>query len=205
VRGAAFLLESRRRQREKRENEYETILRTQAVLLSQCNSLAWVEKQYPEEDRFDNLKTIVLGLTRQMIGFENLAFLGRSSDPQLLIELDVANESYDHFRRLIEVRNAGIEDFFRDPGTEIRDFDRDSGRIRAVGSERLLFNLRQANKAVSKALDHAKEVNKTTARRLLLFARKEFPGRKVPYSREGQAKPTPLGKDARSRIRKNPT
>jgi hypothetical protein len=185
---AAFLLESRRRHREKRENEYEAILRTQAVLLSQGNSLGWVEKQYPEKDCFDNLKTIILGLTRQMIGFEELAFLGRSSDPQLLIELDVANESYDHFRRLIELRNASIEDFFRDPGTEIQELDRDTGRIRAGGSQRLLFNLRQANQAVSKALNHAKEVNETTARRLLLFARTEFPGRKVPYPRQDQAK-----------------
>ena len=164
-------------------------MRTQAVLLSQGNSLGWIEKQYPGKDRFDNLKTIVLGLTRQMISFDGLAFLGRSSDPQLIIELDVANESYDHFRKLIEVRNVSIEDFFRDPGTKIREFDRETGRVRAVGSERLLFSMRQANEALSKALDHAKQINDATARRLLLFAQSEFPGRRVPYPRADATTP----------------
>src|SRR6266567_4902108 len=102
---AAFLLESRRRRREKIDGEYEALLGAQAVLLSQGNSLGWVYKQYPEGARFDNLKTIVLGLTRQLIDFKGLSFLGKSSDPQLLIELDVANETYDQFRRLIEYRN----------------------------------------------------------------------------------------------------
>ena len=193
---AAFLLESRRRKREKRDKEYEAILRTQAALLSQGNSLGWIEKQYPEKDRFDNLKTIVLGLTRQMISFDDLAFLGRSSDPQLIIELDVANESYDHFRRLIEVRNVAIEDFFRDAGTEIREFDRETGRVRAVGSERLLFSMRQANEALSKALDHAKQINDATARRLLSFARSEFPGRRVPYPRADATTPDTQAKIA---------
>jgi hypothetical protein len=45
-----------------RSKDYEAILRTQAVLLSQGNSLGWVAKEYPGKDRFDNLKTIVLGL-----------------------------------------------------------------------------------------------------------------------------------------------
>ncbi len=183
---AAFLLESRRRRREKRESEYEAILRAQAVLLSQGNSLGWVENQYPEKDRFDNLKTVVLGLTRQMIDFQDLAFLGRSSDPQLLIELDVANESYDHFRRLIEYRNTTIEEFFRHPETEIRQFDSNTGHIGAAGSQRLTFKIRQATEALSNSLAHAKKVNTDTAHRLLQFARTEFPGRKVPYPREDQ-------------------
>jgi hypothetical protein len=127
-----------------------------------------------------------------MIDFEDLAFFGRSSDPQLLIELDVANESYDHFRRLIEFRNMTIEDFFRHPETEIRQFDPNTGHIGAAGSQRLTFKLRQANEALSKALTHAKEVNGATARRLLLFARTEFPGRKVPYPRQDQPTPNTL-------------
>jgi hypothetical protein len=168
-----------------RSKDYEAILRTQAVLLSQGNSLGWVAKEYPGKDRFDNLKTIVLGLTRQMISFDDLAFLGRSSDPQLIIELDVANESYDHFRRLIEARNKGIEEFFQDSGTEIREFDRETGQIRAMGSQRLMFNMRQANETLSKALHHAKQVNEATAQRLLSFARKEFPGQQIPYATAG--------------------
>jgi len=184
--GAAFLLESRRRRREKIDREYEAVLGAQAVLLSQGNSLACVYKQYPEGTRFDNLKTIVLGLTRQLIDFKGLAFLGKSSDPQLLIELDVANETYDQFRRLVEYRNETIEDFFRHPETEIVQFNKETGEIGAKGSPRLTFKLRQTNEALSKALVRSNEVNRKTIDRLLLFARTEFPGKKMPYpSNEG--------------------
>jgi MYXO-CTERM domain-containing protein len=82
----AFLaawFESRRRRREKKDHEYEAFLRTQAVIISQGNSLGWVAKDYPSEDSFNNLRTIVLGLTRQMVDFKDLAFIARSSDPQL--------------------------------------------------------------------------------------------------------------------------
>src|SRR6266446_9219507 len=61
--------------------------------------------------------------------------------------------------------------------------------VRAVGSERLLFSMRQANEALSKALDHAKQINDATARRLLSFARSEFPGRRVPYPHADPATP----------------
>jgi hypothetical protein len=182
----AYLLESRRRRSEKRDREYEAILRTQAVILSQANSLGWIAKDYSTPDSFDNLKTIVLGLTRQMLDFNDLAFVAKSSDPQLLIELDVANESYDFFRRFLELRNAAIEEFLTHPETEIRQFDPNTGGIQAVGPQRLLFKLRQTNNAISKSLAHAKDVNEATARRLLTFARTEFPGQQVLYAHENE-------------------
>jgi len=182
---AAFVLESRRRRQEKIDKridtEYEALLRVQAVLLSQGNSLGWVYKQYPEASRFDNLKTIVLGLTRQLIDFKDLSFLGRSSDPQLLIELDVANETYDQFRRLVGYRNETIEVFFRHPETEILQFNKETGLIGAKGSPRLTYNVREANAAVSNSLVRCTEVNQKAIKRLVLFAQTEFPGRKVPY------------------------
>src|SRR5262245_26051621 len=66
----AYWLESRRKRHEKRDREYEAFLRTQAVIISQGNSLGWIAKDYPSPDSFNNLKTIVLGLTRQMLDFK---------------------------------------------------------------------------------------------------------------------------------------
>ena len=40
----AYLLESRRRRREKRDREYEAFLRTQFVIISQGNSLGWIKE-----------------------------------------------------------------------------------------------------------------------------------------------------------------
>ena len=52
VAGASWL-ESRRRRREKRDREYEAMLRTQAVIISQGNSLGWIAKDYPSHDSFE--------------------------------------------------------------------------------------------------------------------------------------------------------
>jgi hypothetical protein len=182
--GGAYGLESKRRRREKRDREYEALLRTQAVIISQGNSLAWIAQDYPSHDSFDNMKTFMLALTRQMLDFKDLAFVATSSDPQLLIELDVANESYDYIRRLLEFRNAAIEEFLRHPETEVKQFDANTGRITAGGPKHLLFKMRETNRAVPRTLANAKRVNETTMQRLLTFAQKEFPGRRVLFAHE---------------------
>jgi hypothetical protein len=196
VTGASWF-ESRRRRREKKDREYEAFLRTQAVIISQGNSLGWVAKDYPSEDSFDNLRTIVLGLTRQMVDFKDLAFIAKSSDPQLLIELDVANERYDFFRRLLESRNAAIEELLRHPEkdaaireflrlreTEDETFDAQLEQMMAEGPQLLLFKLRETNSAVPERLAKAKSANEETMKRLLSFAQREFPGRQVLSAHE---------------------
>lgn len=173
--GAAFVLERRQRQREKRERQHEALLRAQSALLVQGNSLSWFEAQYPDEDRFDNLKSIVLGFTRQTVDFEGLGFLGGSSRPQLIIDLDVANGSFEQFKRLSEFRNDTIEEFFKHPETEILEFNDKTGHIRAIGPLRLKFKLRQANESLSRAFQSAKERNQDAVAAVVAFARHEFP------------------------------
>jgi hypothetical protein len=179
--GAAFLLESRRRQREKRERQHEVLLRAQSALLAQANSLGWFEAQYPEDNRFDNLKTIVLGFTSQTVDFDGLGFLGASSRPQLITELDVANGSFEQFKRLTEFRNDTIEEFFRHPETKVLEFNDATGHIRAVGPLRLKFKLQQANKSVSHAFQSAKERNQEAVAAPLAFAQREFRGMHTHY------------------------
>jgi len=153
---AAAWFESKRRRREKRDREYEALLRTQAVIISQGNSLAWIAKLYPSDDSFNNYQTVVLGFTRQMLDFKDLAFIAKSSDPQLLIDLDVANERYDFFRRLLESRNATIQEFLRHPETKITNLDVTTGKFTGSGLQLLEFNVRQTNSAASRSLANAK-------------------------------------------------
>jgi hypothetical protein len=188
----AARFESKRRRDEKRDREYEAFLRTQAVIIAQGNSLR-MAKDYS----FNDFKTTVLGLTRQMVDFRDLAFVARSSDPQLLIELDVANESYDFFRTILEARNAAIQEFLRHPGTRIINLDETTGAFTAewTGGEaqRLQFNARETNRAVPERLAKAKDANEETMQRLLTFAKKEFPKRQVLHAREESSlEPSPL-------------
>jgi hypothetical protein len=191
VTGASWF-ESRRRRREKKDREYEALLRTQAVIISQGKSLVWISEDYPSDDCFNNFKTIVLALTRQMVDFKDLAFIAKSSDRQLLIELDVANESYDFFRRILEARNAAIEEFLRHPETKIIKLDANTGEFTAAGLRHLLLNIRETNRAVPKRLAKAKRINEATMQRLLTFARKEFPGRQVLPAHENASSSAPF-------------
>jgi hypothetical protein len=203
----AFLaawFESRRRRHEKRDREYEAFLRTQAVIITQGNSLGWIAKDYPSKNSFDNLRPIVLGLTRQTVDFKDLVFIAKSSDPQLLIELDVANERYDFFRRILEARNAAIDELLRRPDKDvaIRKFlrpretedetcDAQLEQMMVEGPQLLLFKLRETNTAVPRSLGRAKRANEETMQRLLTFAHKEFPWRQVLSAHEDASSSAP--------------
>jgi hypothetical protein len=175
----AFLLESRRKRHETKDRDYEAFLRTQAVIISQGNALAWIAKDYSTPEAFNNYKTIVLTFTRQMLDFKDLAFIAKSSNPQLLIELDVANESYDFFRRLLEARNAAIESYLRHPETKIIKLDVTTGQFLAAGLKHLEFNVQETNREVPRSLAHAMRYNETATQHLLSFGQREFPGRRV--------------------------
>jgi hypothetical protein len=128
-----------------------------------------------------------------MLDFKDLAFIARSSDPQLLIELDVANESYDLFRRLLVSRNAAIEEFLRHAQTEIKAFDPNTGKIAAEAPELLLFNVRETNHEVPRSLAKAKRANETMMRRLLSFGEREFPKRQVLRASPKASSDAPTG------------
>ena len=103
---SAFLLERYRRRHQLRDRKreiaavrddrrFEALLGAQGVLLAQANSLAAFLAQFPAgANPFDNLKHIFVGFSKQSIDFSGLAFLGSSHNPQLIIDLDVADASY---------------------------------------------------------------------------------------------------------------
>src|SRR6266446_3724704 len=103
---SAFLLERYRRRHQLRDREreiaaarddrrFEALLGAQGVLLAQANSLAAFLAQFPAgANPFDNLKHIFVGFSKQSIDFSGLAFLGSSHNPQLILDLDVADASY---------------------------------------------------------------------------------------------------------------
>lgn len=189
----AFFLESRRKRHEKRDHEYEAFLRTQAVIISQGNSLAWIARLYPAPDSFNTYQTIVLGFTRQMVDFKDLAFIARSSDPQLLLDLDVANERYDFFRTIVEARNAAVEEFLRHPLTKIIELDPNTGKFTAEGPKYLLFKVSETNREVPKSFANARHANEIATQRLWSFAQNEFPKRRALRASPNASSDTPQG------------
>lgn len=213
--GALFAarFETKRRRDEKKDREYEAFLRTQSVIIVQGNSLGWAAKDYPSAKSFNNLSTITLGLTRQMVDFKDLAFIARSSDPELLLDLDVANESYDFFRSVLDSRNATIEEILRHPNKELilRAFLRpreaentppldasveEVEQMMVQGAELLLLKIRAMNRSVFDRLANAKDTNAKTMKRLRSLADKEFPGRQVLHAHEDDTPPSALAPPA---------
>jgi hypothetical protein len=109
---SAFALEAYRRYRRQKDRQLEAVLAAESVLLIQRNSLlSFLQKAPDGQNPLANLKHIILNFSHQAIDFSNLAFLGASEDPQLMLELDVAQESYLNAVNTAELRNV-IRDKF---------------------------------------------------------------------------------------------
>jgi hypothetical protein len=206
---SAFLLERYRRRHQLRDREkaiaaarsdrhFESLLGAQGVLLAQANSLAAFLAQFPTgANPFDNLKHIFVGFSKQSIDLSGLAFLGSSHNPQLIVDLDVADASYRMAVDTAALRNTLLDDFFNHKETEVVTFDEETGAVRAKGNPIIMRNLRQANQISFDAMKRAQELNTETSNKLAIFAKKVFPKeQKFPFIPPAKLKPDAVSPSA---------
>lgn len=161
------------------DQEFQAVLAAETALLSQRNSLlSFKQGSASGRNPFDNLKHILVGFSKQSIDFSKLAFLGTGDDPQLIIELDVAQESFRMAVETTALRNKLLDNYFSHPETEIVSLDEETGIIRAKGNTLLARNLRQVNEAAFESFNRAEEINIKTFDRLYKFAVDRFPHEK---------------------------
>jgi len=183
---SAFLLEGHKRRRQlndrekeiaeaKEDRRFEALLGAQGVLIAQANSLAAFLAQYPPDTNpFDNLKHIYIGFSKQSLDFSGLSFLGSSQNPQLIIDLDVADATYRMAVATAAQRNALLDDFLGHKETEILMFDEKTGGVKAMGNKIMMRNLREVSAYCLHAMKRARDVNMETANKLLEFANTAF-------------------------------
>jgi len=181
---SAFALEAWRRYRNRIEQQFEAVLGAEAVLLIQRNSLLSFIGQVPSgQNPFANLKYAILNFSPQSINFSTLAFLGAASDPQLILELDVAQEIYRNAINTAELRNKMLDEDLNHPRTRLESLDETGDKLRAVGDPHLAKNVRQINELAWLAIQKAEKKNHETFNRLYKFARKQFPRqKKMPFA-----------------------
>jgi hypothetical protein len=181
---SAFALEAWRRYRDRLEQQFEGILAAQAVLLTQRNSLlSFIGQIQSNQNPFANLKYAILNFSPQSIDFSKLAFLGAASDPQLILELDVAQELYRNAINTAELRNKMLDEYLKHPGTRLENLDETGDKLRALGDPHLAKNVRQINELAWLAIQKAEKKNHETFNRLYKFARKQFPRqKKMPFA-----------------------
>jgi hypothetical protein len=193
---SAFALEAWRRYRDRTEQQFEAVLATEAVLLIQRNSLLSLLRQAPSgHNPFANLKHLIFNFSPQSIDFSKLAFLGAGSDPQLILELDVAQENYRNAIRSAELRNKMLDEYLNHAGTKVRYLDQTGNEIEVTGEPRLANNIRQINELAWLAIQRAETKNHETFDRLYNFAKKRFPReKKMPfaYKKLPTATPNPI-------------
>ena len=135
---SAFALEAWRRYRSRVEQQFEAVLAAEAVLLIQRNSLLNFINRAPNgQNPFVNLKHIIFNCSQQSIDFSKLAFLGGSSDPQLILELDVAQEGYRNAVNTAQLRNKMLDEYLNHPGTRMETLDDTTDQVRAIGDARV--------------------------------------------------------------------
>ncbi|CAN5367181.1 hypothetical protein BH09VER1_BH09VER1_05560 [soil metagenome] len=181
---AAFLSEALRRKFEEKNRQYESILATQATLISQANSIESVMRRISTQrdaNPFDNLKYMLLRFSQQSIDFTKLTFIGASLEPNLLLKMDVAQEGFQFAVGLVEERNKLLDRFFNDPKTELKEFDSETGAVRATGDPRILNNLRQMNQTVYTAMQQTIKVNREARDSLYSFGKRQFPKSKLLF------------------------
>jgi hypothetical protein len=181
---SAFALEAWRRYRNKIEQQFEAVLAAEAVLLIQRNSLLSFTAQFPNgQNPFANLTYVILAFSPQSIDFSKLAFLGAGSDPQLVLELDVAQGLYRNAINTAELRNKMLDEYLNHPGTRLENLDETGDQVKAIGDARLAKNVRQINQLAWLAIQKAEKKNHETFDRLYKFAKKKFPReKKMPFA-----------------------
>lgn len=181
---SAFALEAWRRYKDRTEQQFEGVLAAEAVLLTQRNSLLSFIGHAPSgQNPFANLKYAILNFSPQSIDFSKLAFLGAASDPQLILELDVAQEIYRNAVNTAELRNKMLDEYLKHPGTRLESLDDTGEQVRAIGDPHLAKNVRQINDLAWLAIQKAEKKNRETFNRLYKFAMKKFPGEKrMPFA-----------------------
>jgi len=192
---STLLFDIWRRHRDKYDQQFEAILLTEVALLLQRNSLLSIMQKVPAgKNPFTNLKYAILNFSSQSIDFSKLAFLGKESDPGLILALDVAQELYRNATRTAELRNKLLDEYLNHPDTKVESLDDSGDQVRATGDPRLAKYVRQANDLVWESIQRAERQSHETFNRLYKFAVKKFPKeKKMPFA---IPKPPPTAQQA---------
>jgi len=107
---AAFLFQAAWEHKKQRDSEHSAIIEAQMALIAQWNHLATIQKQYLEpyrssSDRHVEMVHYSATDPLQRINFGAIAFLLKEAEPNLILEMQLAEQSYRSAIDAIEQRN----------------------------------------------------------------------------------------------------
>ena len=132
-------------------------------------------------------------MSPSFVAFDDLTFLLETKDPNILLEIHLAEQSYRGCAEALQLRNRELEKFYQNPriSHQIRDFETGAGL--AAASQKDLIFLRQATDGLYVSVDRTLRRLASAVEKLEKVIKAMFPGRQalrmIPdsqVSREGE-------------------
>jgi hypothetical protein len=157
---SAFYLGRVQQHKDRRQKQHGALIGTQYALMSQWNIVEAIRVQHLEHlrndpVRFTKLKLFWFPLAPTFVPFTDLTFVLETKDPNLLHEIQLAEQNYRACAQALQIRNQELQKFYENPRVShhIEDFKTGAGVSRAA--DRDLIFLRQSTDGLYIAVDRA--------------------------------------------------
>jgi hypothetical protein len=157
---SAFYLGRVQQRSDRREKRHAALIAAQYALMSQWNIIEAIRVQHLEElrtdpGRFAKLKLYWFPMAPSFVPFAELTFVLATKDPNLLHEIQLAEQNYRACAQALQNRNEELQKFYDNPRVShyIRDFETGAGVSAASNSD--VFFLRQATDGLYTTVDRA--------------------------------------------------
>jgi hypothetical protein len=155
---SAFYLGRFQQRSDRREKRHAALIAAQYALMSQWNIVEAIRVQHLEDVRKDPNRSTKLRLywfpmSPSLVSFADLTFVLETKDPNILLNIHVAEQSYRSCAEALRLRNEELKKFYENPRVshEIRDLNTGAG-VATADKIDLLF-LRQATDGLYLAVD----------------------------------------------------
>jgi len=181
---SAFYLGRLQQQIDRREKRHAALIAAQYALMSQWNIVEAIRVQHLEDlrsdpSRFTKLKLYWFPMSPSFVAFDDLTFLLETKDPNILLEIHLAEQSYRGCAEALQLRNRELEKFYQNPriSHQIRDFETGAGL--AAASQKDLIFLRQATDGLYISVDRTLPRLASAVEKLEKVIKATFPGRQA--------------------------
>jgi hypothetical protein len=179
---SAFYLGRVQQKSDRREKRHAALITAQYALMSQWNIVEAIRVQHLEDFRndpirFTKLKLYWFPMAPVFVPFADLAFVLETKDPNLLLEIQLAEQNYRACAQALHIRNEELQKFYGNPRVShhIQDFETGAGVSRASDGD-LLF-LRQSTDGLYIAVDRALPRLVAVIEELEKLIKSMFPGK----------------------------
>jgi hypothetical protein len=176
---SAFLLGRFQQKRDLHDKRYGTLIATQFALLSQWNTLEGIRHKHLEPLRNDPERVAKLGLfytpkSYFPVPFSDIPFLANLGEPNLLQEVQIAEQSYISAMETLELRNRLVEDFNKSEYVKKSVFDKSTVAFHVQAPIHDMHIIEQAVAALYQQIDGAIPKLKQQTEKVYDFIKQNF-------------------------------